>query len=93
MKLILTFKKESDELKTIVVPMITLITALRNAIDTDSDMVENPAIFEDDKIIMEMFWGNKVSEEQENNFKNRTLNALRFIFSEAGIENYEIKWF
>lgn len=40
-----------------------------------------------------MLLGNKVSEEQEHNFKNRTLNALRYIFSEAGIENYEIKWF
>lgn len=56
MKLILTFKKESDELKRIVVPMITINTALRNVIDTDSDMVENPAIFEDDKIIMGCYW-------------------------------------
>lgn len=92
MKLVLKLNKESDELKRIVVPMITIITALRNAIDTESDMVENPAIYEDDKIIIEMYWGDPVSEEQENNFKNRTINALRYIFSTAEIERYEIEW-
>ena len=35
---------------------------------------------------------NNVSEEQKNNFKNRTINALKYIFSQAEIEGYNIEW-
>lgn len=92
MKLILTLNNVSEDIKKITIPTISIITALRNAIDTDSDMIENPPIFEDNKTIIEMYWAKEVSEEQKNNFKNRTINALKFIFSQAEIEEYNIEW-
>ena len=92
MKLILTLNNVSEEIKKIAIPTISIITALRNAIDTDSDMLENPPVFENNKTIIEMYWAEEVSEEQENNFKNRTINALKYIFSQAEIEGYNIEW-
>lgn len=88
----LVIKNNEDiELDKMVIPMISVITALRNAIDTDSDMLENPPIFEGDSVSIDMYWETDVSQEQENLFKRRTLNALRYIFDEAEV-NYEIEW-
>lgn len=81
----------NEQIQSLITPTITVITALRNAIDTNSNMLGNPPIFSDDAIFMDMFWESEVKEEEKESFQKRTLNALDFIFSEAGID-YQAHW-
>lgn len=82
---------DQQPVNPLLLPTITVLTALRNAIDTNSNMLENPAIVEGNHIYIDMYWENEVTPEEETNFKERTIRALQYILSEAGIE-YTIEW-